>query len=63
MWLAVCADRQCQWQRGAFSRVSAEAQLAWHTYETLHRGVAVDVQEGDVERRLELRRSEDRAND
>jgi hypothetical protein len=54
MWLAVCADRQCQWQRGACSRVSAEAQLAWHTRETCHPGAAVDVQDAGEDRRLDV---------
>ncbi len=59
MWLAVCANQQCQWERGGFSRTSAETHLAWHTYETAHRGAAVDVPNSDVERRLELRRKDE----
>ncbi len=61
MWLAVCADQRCAWERGAFSQMSAEVQLAWHASETDHRGAAVEVPEVDLERRLELRRSGDKA--
>ncbi len=58
MWIAVCADKQCQWERGAFSEVSAQAQLAWHAHESHHRGAAVDVPAPDLERCLELRRAD-----
>ncbi len=61
MWLAVCADQQCQWEREGLARESAETHMLWHTHETGHRGAVVDVPEPDVERRLELRRHEQQA--
>ncbi len=58
MWLAVCANQQCQWEHEGVSRTSAETHLLWHTHDTGYRGAVVDVPELDVERRVELRRHE-----
>ncbi len=52
MWLAICADRSCAWERGTYSHASAQVWLAWHTEQTGHGGATVDIAEPDeAERR------------
>ncbi len=56
MWLAVCSNKRCQWERSAESRVSAVTHLAWHVRQPGHRGAVVEIPDPEIKRWLDLDR-------
>ncbi len=56
MWLAVCADKQCQWDHATTSPTLAKAQLQWHVLESNHRGAVVEIPATDPQREVAIER-------
>jgi hypothetical protein len=53
MWLAVCSDKNCQWEYHAASRALAQHIFERHVLESDHRGAVVEL---EAEREAEVDR-------
>ncbi len=48
MWIAVCSNQQCKWDREAECRLSAELHRTWHVRQFSHRAVAVEIEDPQI---------------